>query len=114
VRPSRFPGHGTTAIDRQRSAIPRRVGEHREGWQPPPRKDKDAMSTTLETAPITPTTSTRGGALRYYRLAVLVLGLALAAMIAATVYLAVHTTPTATPYGQTTASDVCFRPAVPC
>jgi len=72
------------------------------------------MSTTLETAPITPTTSTRGGALRYYRLAVLVLGLALAAMIAATVYLAVHTTPTATPYGQTTASDVCFRPAVPC
>jgi hypothetical protein len=71
------------------------------------------MSTTLETVPTT-TTSTRGGALRYYRLALLVLGLALAAMIAATVYLAVHTTPAATPSGPTTVSDVCFRPAVPC
>ena len=56
------------------------------------------MSTTLETVP-TPTTSTRGGALRYYRLALLVLGLALAAMIAATVYLAVRSTPAATPSG---------------
>jgi hypothetical protein len=77
------------------------------------RKDKDAMSTTLETAPI-PTTSTRAGALRYYRLALLVLAVALAAMIAATVYLAVRSTPTETPSGPTTVSDICFRPAIPC
>ena len=108
MRSSRSPGYATTAQPPRDG-----VGEHREGWQRPTRKDKDAMSTMLEPAP-TPTTSTRGGALRYYRLALLVLGLALAAMIAATVYLAVHTTPTATPSGQTIASDVCFRPAVPC
>jgi hypothetical protein len=71
------------------------------------------MSTTLETAPI-PTTSTRAGTLHYYRLAVLVLGLALAAMVAATVYLAVRSTPTAAPSVPTTVSDICFRPAVPC
>ena len=77
------------------------------------------MSTTLETAP-TPTTSTRAGALRYYRLAVLVLGLALAAMIAATVYLAVRSNPAADQSTIPSTSfdssqvDQCFRPAVPC
>jgi hypothetical protein len=77
------------------------------------------MSTTLETAPV-PTTSTRAAPLRYYRLAVLVLGLALAAMIAATVYLAVRSTPAADqatvppPPGSSSQVDECFRPAVPC
>ena len=60
-----------------------------------------------------PTTSTRAGALRYYRLALLVLGVALAAMIAATVYLAVRSTPTAAPSVPTTVSDVCFLSAAP-
>ena len=72
------------------------------------------MSATLETAPIPATTSTGAPALRYYRLAVLVLAVALAAMIAATVYLAVQPTPTAGPSAPPTISDVCFRPAVPC
>jgi hypothetical protein len=76
------------------------------------------MSTTLETAPI-PTTTTRDGALRYYRLAVLVLGVALAAMIAATVYLAVRSNPAADqgtipPPSGSSLVDQCFRPAVPC
>jgi hypothetical protein len=76
------------------------------------------MSTTLETAPI-PTTPTRAAALHYYRLAVLVLGLALAAMIAATVYLAVRSSPVADqgtilPSSGNSQVDRCFRPAVPC
>jgi hypothetical protein len=77
------------------------------------------MSTTLETT-LTPIPA-RTDALRYYRLAVLVLGVALAAMIAATVYLAVRSTPTTTPVGSSTSEvnpgtspDQCFRPAVPC
>jgi hypothetical protein len=71
------------------------------------------MSTTLETAP-TSTTSTRAAAVRYYRLAVLVLGVALAAMIAATVYLAVQATPTSTPSNPPTFSGVECRPPGPC
>lgn len=80
------------------------------------------MSTTmLETIP----TPSHSAALRYYRLAVLVLGVALAAMIAATVYLAVRSEPAAVADQNTDVStgqsapdntpvDQCFRPAVPC
>ena len=76
------------------------------------------MSTTLETTSSSPT-PTRATAVRYYQLAVLVLGVALAAMIAATVYLAAGTTPTTTavpsgPDTGTSSVDQCFRPAVPC
>jgi hypothetical protein len=76
------------------------------------------MSTTLETAPA-PTTSSRAASVRYYRLAVLVLGVALAAMIAVTVYLAVRSNPAADqatipPPSGTSQVDQCFRPAVPC
>jgi hypothetical protein len=75
------------------------------------------MSTTLETAPA-PTTSSRAASVRYYRLAVLVLGVALAAMIAVTVYLAVRSPAadqaTIPPPSGTSQVDQCFRPAVPC
>jgi hypothetical protein len=80
------------------------------------------MSTTmLDTEP----TPGRTDALRYYRLAVLALAVVLAAMIAATVYLAVRSEPAAVADrnagGSTSqdapllpAADRCFRPAVPC
>jgi hypothetical protein len=71
------------------------------------------MSATLETAPI-PTISTRTAAVRYYRLAVLVLAVALAAMIAATLYLAAQPTPTAGPSSPPTFSGVECLPPGPC
>lgn len=68
-------------------------------------------TTTIQTA-----TPSRSAALRYYRLAVFVLAVALTAMIAATIYLTVRPTTeakTTTPPGQVGTSQ-CFRPAVPC
>ena len=71
---------------------------------------------TIETA------HPRAAAVQYYRLAVLLLGVALAAMIAATVFLAVRPaessdrTTSGSPGSptQVVPVDRCFRPAVPC
>jgi hypothetical protein len=77
--------------------------------------------------PTAPPTATRGSlpsqvAVRWYRLAVIVLGLALAAVTALAIYLAVnHSTATASPTGTVetihsgpVAEYPCFQPRVPC
>jgi hypothetical protein len=73
----------------------------------------------MSTATIETATPTRSAALHYYRLAVLVLVVTLAATIGVIIYMAAQPTPTAegttrsVPAG-TSQSDPCFRQAVPC
>ena len=81
------------------------------------------MSTTTSTAPLTATQASRPSraAVRWYQFAVIVLGLALAAVTALAIYLAVnHSTATASPgtsgtvHSGTVAEQTCYQPRVPC
>jgi len=75
------------------------------------------VSTATSTAPLTATQASRPSraAVRWYQLAVIVLGLALAAVTALAVYLAVNN-PTAAPTGTPGpgTAQPCWQPQVPC
>ena len=77
------------------------------------------MSTATSTAPPTATQASlpARAAVRWYQLAVIVLGLALAAVTALAVYLAVNN-PTAAPVPPSPSGPVaeqpCWQPQVPC
>jgi hypothetical protein len=85
-----------------------------------------STATSTPTPTATPTATQASlpsrAAVRWYRLAVIVLGLALAAVTALAIYLAVnHSTATASPTGTpgiihsgTVAEHPCFQPRVPC
>jgi hypothetical protein len=75
------------------------------------------VSTATSTPPLTATQANRPSraAVRWYQLAVIVLGLALAAVTALAVYLAVNN-PTAAPTGTPGpgTAQPCWQPQVPC